>query len=93
MSRIRSKDTGIEREFAKTHPSAVPHPDYLPFKPDFALSGIPIFLDSSFWHGYVPKGKYAKMPVFWQDKLFNNMVRDACRDALYGVLGCLIEVS
>ena len=88
MSKIRCKWTKQERDFYEKHPEAAPHPD-LPFHPDFLLGGRAVFLDSPFWHGYVKAEKYGGMNGYWRDKLFRNVVRDECADALYGYLGVL----
>lgn len=87
MSKIRSKGSKMELQFKEEHPEAVVHPDWLPYRPDFLLNGKVVFLDSPFWHGFVSKEKYGKMSEHWQDKLFRNVVRDACADAFYGALG------
>jgi DNA mismatch endonuclease (patch repair protein) len=89
MARIRSKDTGPEREFQRLHPEAVPHPDWLPYRPDFLLGGRAVFVDSGFWHGGMPLGRWAALPEWWKEKLFRNVVRDACRCAFYSSIGRL----
>lgn len=88
MSKIRGKWTKQERDFYKEHPQAIPHPK-LPHHPDFLLDGKAVFLDSSFWHGYIQVEKYTRMKKYWQDKLFRNIVRDEYADAFYGYLGIL----
>lgn len=88
MSKIRGKWTKQERRFYGEHPEAVPHPGF-PHSPDFLLGGRAIFLDSDFWHGHLPQRKYDDMNVYWQGKLFRNIVRDECADALYRFLGVL----
>ena len=88
MSKIRSKWTKPERRFQEEHPEAVPHPN-LPYSPDFLLDEKVIFLDSLFWHGHVPLERFAKLPEYWQEKLFRNIVRDECADTLYEFLNVL----
>jgi len=83
MRKIRCKDTKIEREFAKKHPNAIPHPDWLPFKPDFIIKNKVVFLDSPFWHGIMPKHRFESLPKYWKEKLFRNIVRDFCAIAFY----------
>ena len=88
MSKIRGKWTKQERQFYGEHPEAFPHPGF-PHSPDFILDGRAVFLDSDFWHGHISEAKYATMSEYWQEKLFRNVVRDECADALYGFLGVL----
>lgn len=86
MSKIRNKWTSPEKKYYDEHPDALPHPDWLPFKPDFLKDKIPIFLDSTFWHGYVKRCKYDGYDEFWSKKLFRNIMRDVCRDSFWGLL-------
>lgn len=88
MSRIRGRWTKQEVRFYEEHPEALPHPK-MPFSPDFLLEGVPVFLDSPFWHGYVSLDRYGRMKPYWREKLFRNIVRDECADAFYGFLGIL----
>ena len=86
MSRIRSKGTRQERGFQLKVPGAVPHPDWLPFRPDFLLPGIrkAVFLDSDFWHlTGVKASSFDRMSDFWQAKLIRNYCRDLARDSFY----------
>lgn len=83
MSRIRSKDTSIERKvfkelrrsgiyFQKNYKKA-------PGSPDIALprKKIAIFIDGDFWHGYrYNKWKSRLSSEFWKDKIENNIRRD-----------------
>lgn len=82
MFKIRGKWTKPERRFYEENPEAIPHPDFL-------LDGKAVFLDSSFWHGYVRAEKYIGMKEYWQDKLFRNIVRDEYADAFYEYLNLL----
>jgi len=85
MSRIRSKDTGIEvllrnelwsrglryRKNVKT----------VPGKPDIAFIGkkVAVFCDSEFWHGYDwenQKNDFKSHRDFWIPKIERNIARD-----------------
>lgn len=88
MSKIRGKWTKPEVRFYEAHPEAVPHPKF-PHSPDFLLDGEAVFLDSAFWHGYVPAERYERLLGYWREKLFRNIVRDVCADSFYGFLGVL----
>lgn len=88
MSHIRSKDTAIEIKLRK----ALWHKGYryrknynkLPGKPDIALVKyrIAIFCDSEFFHGkdwneiLLPKIKKGNNSDYWENKIYNNMMRD-----------------
>lgn len=86
MRRIKSRGTKPEKDFAYRYPGAILHPDWLPYHPDFLVAGMPIFLDSSFWHCRISRERYAKLPKYWQDKLFKNVVRDQCAIKFYNEL-------
>lgn len=83
MSRIKNKNSGIEKQFAdilrKFSIKYRTHPLKLFGKPDFILieQKIPIFIDSCFWHGC---GYHCKLPEsnknFWREKIRNNRIRD-----------------
>jgi|SRR5665213_3337272 len=94
MSRIRSKDTGIEmtvrRYLFKAGFRFRLHQKDLPGKPDLYLKkyGVVIFVHGCFWHGHMchlfhlPKSRIE----WWQEKINGNKVRDrrnlaACRRA------------
>ena len=79
MSRIRGKDTGIERtmedllssqgiKFSK-QPRIQGRPDFL------VCERTLVFCDGDFWHGFDYKNR---MPAgqFWRDKIEGNMRRD-----------------
>ncbi|MHB1908204.1 MAG: very short patch repair endonuclease [Nitrososphaerales archaeon] len=82
MSRIRSKDTMIEKTVAQGLTEAgIAFEQHcsLTGKPDFVIrnSKLAIFLDGDFWHGQqwkrdgrVPANKY------WKEKIKRNMERD-----------------
>lgn len=91
MSKIRGKWTKPEWEYYELHPEAIPHPDWLPHHPDFLLNGVPIFVDTGFWHGYVKAEKYAGYSEWWQKKLLRNITRDTVRDGVYNVLSEFAE--
>ena len=92
MGKIRGKDTAQERAFQREFPDAIPHPDFLPFRPDFVLrpsqrdSVFVIFLDCPFWHGLVSTKVLEKMDDFWKTKMFRNTVRDFCANAFWGTV-------
>jgi len=93
MSRIRSKNTKPERDFQQKHPNAIPHPDWLPYHPDFLLNGEVVFLDSTFWHGNIPKRTYDRLSKYWQNKLFRNIVRDVIASSFYQAVGVLKRIT
>jgi DNA mismatch endonuclease (patch repair protein) len=81
MSRIRSKNTKVEKILCKKmrsrrikfvqHPKLIGHPDFLVSK------NIVVFVDGCFWHGcpkhYIePKTRKS----FWKEKIAGNMKRD-----------------
>lgn len=81
MSRIRSKDTGIELvtrsglhrrgfRFRK-------HVSGLPGRPDivFPTEKIAVFVDGDFWHGYRFPAWRHTLGEFWQQKIERNRVR------------------
>jgi len=85
MSRILSKNTGIEHKVRKTL-SAMGyryrlHVKTLPGKPDIVLHkyNVVIFVQGCFWHlhskcrdGTIPKTRSS----YWREKLLNNKKRD-----------------
>jgi len=86
MSRIKSRDTGIERalrsclrkhkiRFRSNVKRVFGRPDFI--IPDMRVA---IFCDSAFWHGY-KNGKtrrhlFKSNQLFWQQKLQKNIARD-----------------
>jgi len=83
MSKIRSKDTGIEKEifrdlkkrkiyFQKYYKKVVGNPDIaLPKKK------IAVFIDGDFWHGYqFAKWKKRLPKKYWVQKIEGNIRRD-----------------
>lgn len=84
MSRIRSKNTLIERVLAKELLDSglefETHCRDLPGTPDFVFRQpkVAVFCDSEFWHGYRrgPK-RLLQYPLFWREKIAANKRRDA----------------
>ena len=80
MSRIRSKDTKIEKVMAsllrknrihyRRHPKLFGSPDFIVEKK------ILVFCDGDFWHGYQYNRKKKPPKKFWRDKIERNMRRD-----------------
>ena len=80
MSRIRSRDTKIEKNIAsllrknKIHyrrfPNVFGSPDFIVEKK------ILVFCDGDFWHGYRYDRKKKPPKKFWRDKIERNMERD-----------------
>lgn len=88
MSRIRSKNTGIERIiFAYLRKNKIyfqKHYSRIPGKPDIALPSQKkaVFINGDFWHGYrFNKWKDRLPKEYWRDKIEANIKRDAknCR--------------
>ena len=80
MSRIRSKDTKIEKKVAsllrknkihyRRHPKLFGSPDFVVEKK------ILLFCDGDFWHGYQYDKKKKPQKKFWRKKIECNMARD-----------------
>ena len=80
MSRIRSKDTGIERKMCslfrknglhyRRHPKIFGSPDFIVEK------SVLVFCDGDFWHGYKYDSKKKMNKKFWREKIEGNMKRD-----------------
>ena len=86
MSRIRSRNTKPELRFMETHGVRAYQPK-LPHHPDFILEdGTVVYLDSPFWHCWLPAERYERLPEYWREKLFKNLVRDLCADAFWFVV-------
>lgn len=83
MSRIRGKNTGIERAVFKSLRKLGlrfrRHACDLPGSPDvsFGIEKLAIFVDGDFWHGrgYAKWG--AKLKPYWRAKIERNIARDA----------------
>jgi len=79
MSRIRSKDTKIEKKTAsmlrknkiryRRFPKVFGSPDFVVEKK------VLVFCDGDFWHGYQYDRKKKPPKKFWRDKIERNMER------------------
>lgn len=82
MSRIKGKDTGIERlvrsGLYKKGLRFRKHVKELPGKPDivFAKAKLVVFIDGDFWHGYRFPSWEHKVSDFWKKKISKNRERD-----------------
>lgn len=87
MSKIRSKDTKLEKYFLKLISSALyprgmryrKHYAKLLGKPDivFVSKKVAIFIDGDFWHGYKFAAQKQRLPKkYWIKKIGNNIARD-----------------
>jgi DNA mismatch endonuclease (patch repair protein) len=82
MSRIKGKDTGIERDLASAMKIAglngVVYQKKMLGKPDFVFEKqkIAVFCDGDFWHGYRFATWKNKLDPFWFNKISTNMKRD-----------------
>ena len=80
MSRIRSRDTKIERRTASLLRKNGLHYRRFPKtfgSPDFVVEkSVLLFCDGDFWHGYRYKEKKRLPKKFWRDKIERNMRRD-----------------
>jgi len=83
MSRIRAKDTGIEKIvfsfLRKKKISFRKHYSKIAGKPDIALPSkkIAVFINGDFWHGYRFKKWANRIPKkYWKEKIESNMARD-----------------
>jgi len=82
MSRVKGKDTGLEKvvrsELYKRGLRFRKHKSSLPGKPDivFIKAKVAVFLDGDFWHGYrFPQWEH-KLPKFWKKKIGETRKRD-----------------
>lgn len=82
MSRIKGKDTGIEKAVRSAlHIKGYrfkKHVRDLPGRPDlvFPKHRLVVFIDGDFWHGYRFSAWREKLPDFWRDKIGKNIERD-----------------
>ena len=80
MSRIRSKDTKIEKKMAHLLRKNRIHYRRFPKifgSPDFVVEKkVLVFCDGDFWHGYLYDRKKKPQKKFWRDKIERNMERD-----------------
>jgi len=92
MSRIRGKDTKIEKSveaWLKRNKIKFRKHYKVIGSPDFALPKrkIAIFVDGDFWHGYDFKKRKNKLPLYWKEKIKRNMKRDKKIDSKLKKLG------
>ena len=83
MSRIRSKNTQLERQvFSLLRKKKIyfkKHYGRAPGSPDVALPRKmrAVFIDGDFWHGYKFGKLGARLPAaYWQEKIRGNIKRD-----------------
>src|SRR5713226_786777 len=82
MSRVKGKNTGIERfvhaELRKLGYCFKTHLKDVPGKPDIAFvkARVAVFLDGDFWHGYRFPDWHRKVSPFWRKKISGNRRRD-----------------
>lgn len=87
MSKIRSKDTKLEKDFLKLvsyvlYPRGMryrKHYAKLLGKPDivFVSKKVAVFIDGDFWHGYKFTAQKQRLPKkYWIKKIESNIARD-----------------
>lgn len=83
MSKIRSKDTEIEKVvFSYLRKEKIyfqKHYNKVPGKPDIALPSKrkAVFINGDFWHGYRFNAWKDRLPkAYWREKIANNIRRD-----------------
>jgi len=83
MSRIRGKNTGIEKTvFSYLRKNKIyfqKHYDKVLGKPDIAIPSkkIAVFINGDFWHGYRFAEWKQRIPKeYWRAKIEGNMLRD-----------------
>ena len=82
MSRVKNKDTDIERivrsELHKRGYRFRKHVKKLPGTPDIVLprAKVAVFIDGDFWHGYRFPAWEHKVSEFWKEKIRKNRERD-----------------
>lgn len=82
MSRIKGRDTGLERlvrsELHKNGMRFRKHVGKLPGRPDIAFlsARVAIFIDGDFWHGYRLPAWENGLSEFWKRKIQGNRERD-----------------
>jgi DNA mismatch endonuclease (patch repair protein) len=83
MSRIKGKDTGIEKAVrSELHRRGLrfrKHVARLSGKPDvvFTRARVVVFVDGDFWHGYRFPTWQDKVSDFWKAKISETRARDA----------------
>ncbi len=84
MSRIRSKNTGLEKSFLRLLKKSTTikfktHVTNIKGKPDvvFPKQKLCIFIDGDFWHGWqFPRWIHQMKNEFWRNKIGQNRKRD-----------------
>jgi DNA mismatch endonuclease (patch repair protein) len=82
MSRIRGRDTGLERSMQallrKRRLRFRKQVRALPGRPDIAFpeAHVAVFIDGDFWHGYRFPAWRHTLSKFWQVKIEKNRLRD-----------------
>ena len=80
MSRIRSKNTSIDRRMREMLSEAGARFEMYPDlfgSPDFQVGkNILVFCDGDFWHGYRYAEKKRPAKKYWREKIEGNMRRD-----------------
>ncbi len=82
MSKIRSKETGIERlVFRYLRREKIyfrKHYKGIAGSPDVALPRrkTAVFIDGDYWHGWKFQLRKRKMSFFWKEKIAKNITRD-----------------
>lgn len=84
MSKVRSKNTGLEKSFLRLLKKSNPrefstHVRAIRGTPDvvFQKERVCVFLDGDFWHGWqFPRWRHQMKNKFWRDKIGENRRRD-----------------
>ena len=80
MSRIRSKNTSIDRRMHEMLSEAGARFEMYPDlfgSPDFQVGrNVLVFCDGDFWHGYRYAEKKRPAKKYWREKIEGNMRRD-----------------
>ena len=80
MSRIRSKNTSIDRKMREMLSEAGARFEMYPDlfgSPDFQVGrNVLVFCDGDFWHGYRYAEKKRPAKKYWREKIEGNMRRD-----------------
>ena len=82
MSKIRSKNTGIEKlilkEMKKRNIPGFKYQLKMEGNPDFVFASkkIVVFCDGDFWHGYDFESRKSSLDKFWRKKIEGNIQRD-----------------
>ena len=80
MSRIRSKNTSIDRKMREMLSEAGARFEMYPDlfgSPDFQVGKrVLVFCDGDFWHGYRYAEKKRPAKKYWREKIEGNMRRD-----------------